>query len=83
MKKDNKIKTFGKAVIILSSMAAMNEVIGYHASPYKSATGVRLMCNIAALSIGFFVGSVSADAVINSAELAYNVYKYGDIYSED
>lgn len=72
---NKQIKTAVKAVIVVSSMAATNEVIGYHANPYKSATAVRLMCNIAGISIGFFLGSLAADKVIEASEKAIKAYK--------
>ena len=53
-----------KGVVVASCMAAANEVIGFHASPYKSATLTRLLCNIAGGAIGFYVGDkVSTKAV--------------------
>lgn len=69
MKKTREIlKSIGRGIITISSMVAVNEVIGYHANPYKSATTTRLGCNIAGYSIGFFVGQAAGDAVIEAIE---------------
>lgn len=58
-------KTIGKMVITLSSMIAINEVICYHANPYKSATSIRLSCNIAGYTTGFVLGRFVSDEVID------------------
>ena len=64
-----------KSVITLSSMVACNEVIGYHANPYKSATGTRLACNVAGYSCGFFVGTKVGSYVVEQIEDAIKAYK--------
>lgn len=69
------LKTIGKGIITASCMVAVNEVIGYHANPYKSATGTRLACNIAGYSLGFTVGKIAGDAVMNSIEEAIATYR--------
>lgn len=68
------IKYILKGVIVGSTMVATNEVIGYHANPYKSATGVRLSCNIAASAIGYFVGREVADYCADAIEDLIEAY---------
>lgn len=65
MKTKDILKKVGKGIITASSMVAINEIIGYHANPYKSATGTRLLCNIAGASIGFALGRIISDEVID------------------
>lgn len=64
-----------KGVITGSSMIAVNEVVGYHANPYKAATGTRLACNIAGYSIGFFVGTKVGKYVVEQIDDAIKAYK--------
>lgn len=76
------LKSVGKSVIAVSSMVAVNEVIGYHANPYKSATTTRLACNIAGYSIGFLVGQVAGDTVVEAIEYAA-IRWFPEIFLED
>ena len=68
MKTKDIIKTLGKIAITGSSMVAVNEVIGYHANPYKSATSTRLACNVAGYSIGFVLGRLVSDEIVDFVE---------------
>lgn len=68
MEVKNILKMLGKGVITASCMVGINEVIGYHANPYKSATSTRLACNVAAASIGFVLGRFVSDEVIENIE---------------
>lgn len=68
------VELLGRGAIISSCMVATNEVIGYHANPYKSATGTRLACNIAGYSIGFYLGKRVANCVIGSIKDAVKAY---------
>ena len=56
------------SLVDISAMVATNEVIGYHANPYKSATGTRLLCNIAGASIGLFIGEKVSEVILNKLE---------------
>lgn len=64
-----------KGTIVGSTMIATNEVIGYHANPYKSATGVRLSCNIASTAIGYFIGRRVADYCVDAINDVISGYK--------
>ena len=68
MEAKNILKMVGKGIITASCMVGINEVIGYHANPYKSATSTRLFCNIAGASIGFVLGKIVSDEVIETIE---------------
>ena len=68
MEAKNILKMVGKGIITASCMVGINEVIGYHANPYKSATSTRLFCNIAGASIGFVLGRFVSDEVIETVE---------------
>lgn len=68
MEAKNILKMVGKGIITASCMVGINEVIGYHANPYKSATSTRLFCNIAGASIGFVLGKIVSDEVIENIE---------------
>ena len=63
-----------KAAITTSTMIAVNEVIGYHANPYKSATATRLACNVAGYTIGFAVGNKVSDIVLERIGNAIEAY---------
>ena len=65
MEAKNILKMAGKGIITASCMVGINEVIGYHANPYKSATSTRLFCNIAGASIGFVLGRIVSDEVVD------------------
>ena len=64
-----------KGTIVGSTICATNEVIGYHANPYKSATGVRLSCNIASIAIGYFIGRRIADYCVDAINDVISGYK--------
>ena len=83
MKKNNYLKTLVKGVITVGSMLAINDTLGYYAPTRTSQTIHRIASNAAGLSIGFLVGQIAGDAVVNSAERSYKAYKGEDIYSED
>lgn len=83
LKKDNVIKTSAKAAITVSSMLAVNDILGYFAPTRASQTIHRIGNNIAGLSIGFLVGQIASDAVINSVERAIAAYNGETIYTED
>ena len=68
MEVKNILKMLGKGVITASCMIAVNELIGYHTNPYKSATATGLACNVAAASIGFVLGKIVSDEVIETVE---------------
>ena len=62
------LKAVVTSLVDVSCIVAANEVIGYHANPYKSATATRLLCNIAGASIGLFIGDKVSEAVLNKLE---------------
>ncbi len=62
------LRTVVKGLVDASCMVAANEVIGYHASPYKAATASRLLCNIAGASIGLFIGDRVSETILNRLE---------------
>lgn len=68
MKTKSILRTIGKCIITGSTMVAMNEVISYHANPYKGATSTRFSCNIAGYSIGFVLGRFISDEVVDFIE---------------
>lgn len=78
MKTRSILKSIGKCIITGSTMIAINEIIGYHANPYKSATGVRLSCNIAGYSIGFVLGRFISDEVVDFVEDIISLYSEDD-----
>ena len=72
----NKTAELGiKGLITERTMIATNEVVGYHANPYKSATSVRLFCNIAGYSTGFFIGTKVGRYVVDQINDAIKAYK--------
>lgn len=80
MKSREILKAIGKMAITGCSMVAVNEVIGYHANPYKSATGTRLACNIAGYSIGFVVGRHISDEIVDFVDdiLIHGIGQYAE-----
>lgn len=71
----NKIlKMVIKGTIVGSTIVATNEVVGYHANPYKSATATRLACNIASASIGYYIGRKVSDFVVDAISDAISAY---------
>lgn len=75
----NKIlKMVIKGTIVGSTMVAVNEVIGYHANPYKSATAVRLACNVGSASIGYYIGRKVSDFAVEALENAITAYNSED-----
>ena len=72
------VKLILEGTIIGSTMIATNEVVGYHANPFKSATGIRLSCNIASASVGYFIGRKVSDFVVETIEDAISAYNAED-----
>lgn len=62
------LKAIAKGVVTASCITAINQVIGYHANPYKSSTSTGLLCDIAGASIGFVLGKIVSDEVIETVE---------------
>lgn len=58
------VKLIIKGVVTGSMMIAGNEVISYHANPYKAATLTRLACNIAGIGLGFTIGKEISEEII-------------------
>ena len=83
MKKNNYIKTIVKAIITAGSMLAVNDTLGYYAPTRTSQTIHRAAVNISGLSIGFLIGQIAGDAVVNSIERAVVAYKGEKLYSEE
>lgn len=73
------IETLGRGFIVLSCMAACNEIVSYHVTPYKGGTGTRLLCNIGGLSTGFVVGKAVAKKVTSSIKKAIAAYNGEEI----
>jgi hypothetical protein len=68
------VKLVLEGTIIGSTMIATNEVIGYHANPYKGATGARLSCNIASCAIGYYVGRKVSDFCVKAIDDVVTAY---------
>lgn len=72
---NNIVRHILKGTIIGSTIIATNEVVGYHANPYKSATSIRLACNIASGAIGYFIGRKVADYCVSAVDDTVEAYK--------
>lgn len=75
MKKNKVTYIAAKAVITLSSMLAVNDLLGYYAPTRTSQTIHRIGNNIAGCAIGYFIGKKAADACIEGFENAVKAYK--------
>ena len=74
MKNKGFIKTIAKAVITVTSMVAVNDVIGFYSPTRAGQTIHRLGNNIAGLSVGYLLGKKAADFAVNAIEDAIDAY---------
>ena len=74
MKNKGFIKIIAKAVITISSMAAVNDLFGFYAPTRASQTIHRLGNNIAGLSVGYLIGKKAADFAVAAVEDAIDAY---------
>ena len=68
------VKLILEGTIITSTMIATNEVVCYHANPYKAATGTRLACNIASGATGYYIGRKVSKFVVDAIDDVITAY---------
>lgn len=66
--KNNKSRILVKAVITTGCMIAVNDFLCAFAPIRSAQTLHRIASNIGGLSIGYLVGSLSADCVLNALD---------------